>query len=93
MVLGEGSLGTVLCWLLASCVCTKRGNIGFHNLMKLRGEINMVDRSSNQPLEFITCKSLQQEQSMKCQLALQQIPNNSIELGILYVASSLNKTL
>lgn len=33
--------------LLASCGRAKRGNIGFHNLMKLRGEITMVDPSSN----------------------------------------------
>lgn len=44
--------------------------------MKLRGEITTVDRSSNQCLEFITCKSLELEQSMKCQLALQHIQNN-----------------
>lgn len=44
--------------------------------MKIRGEITTADRSSNQCLEFITCKSLELEQSMKCQLALQHIQNN-----------------
>lgn len=72
----EHRRGLEQCPLLASCGCAKRGNIGFHNLMKLRGEITTVDRSSNQCLEFITCKSLELEQSMKCQLALQHIQNN-----------------
>lgn len=79
MAFGRRSAAAVRCGAAVGFLPRhKRGNIGFHNLMKVRGEINMVDRSSNHSVEFITCKSLQQQQSMKCQLALQHIPNNSL---------------
>lgn len=53
----------------------------------------MVERSSNHRVEFITCKSLQQQQSMKRQLALQHIPNNSSEPGTPNIISGLNTTV
>lgn len=47
----------------------------------------MVGHSSNQCLEFITCKSLELKQSMKCQLALQHIHNNNNNTHVKFVCS------